>query len=52
MPTLFDSHAEFDEWFSKDIENSVEKKSSIDQRKYTFSYHGSLELLYNTTFSV
>ncbi|XP_065185585.1 chromatin-remodeling ATPase INO80-like [Sycon ciliatum] len=33
MPTLFDSHAEFDEWFSKDIENSVEKKSSIDQHQ-------------------
>jgi chromatin-remodeling ATPase INO80 len=28
MPTLFDSHDEFNEWFSKDIENSAEKGNS------------------------
>ncbi len=26
MPTLFDSHDEFSEWFSKDIENAAENK--------------------------
>ena len=31
MPTLFDSHEEFNEWFSKDIENHAENKSAIDQ---------------------
>lgn len=40
MPTLFDSHAEFDEWFSKDIESSVEKKSSVDQRTSSNSFEG------------
>lgn len=34
MPTLFDSHEEFNEWFSKDIENHVENKGSIDQSAY------------------
>lgn len=33
MPTLFDSHEEFNEWFSKDIENHAENKSAIDQGK-------------------
>lgn len=28
MPTLFDSHDEFSEWFSKDIESHAENKSS------------------------
>lgn len=28
MPTLFDSHDEFNEWFSKDIENAAENKGS------------------------
>lgn len=28
MPTLFDSHDEFSEWFSKDIESHVENKGS------------------------
>ncbi|KZO96028.1 hypothetical protein CALVIDRAFT_481994 [Calocera viscosa TUFC12733] len=27
MPSLFDSHEEFSEWFSKDIENAAENKS-------------------------
>lgn len=31
MPTLFDSHEEFNEWFSKDIESHVEKQSGIDE---------------------
>ena len=26
MPSLFDSHDEFNEWFSKDIENAAESK--------------------------
>jgi DNA helicase INO80 len=30
MPTLFDSHDEFNEWFSKDIENHAEKQSGIN----------------------
>ena len=34
MPTLFDSHDEFNEWFSKDIESHVEKQSGIDESKY------------------
>jgi len=33
MPTMFDSHEEFNEWFSKDIENHAENKSTIDQGK-------------------
>lgn len=28
MPSLFDSHDEFNEWFSKDIENAAEKKGN------------------------
>lgn len=31
MPMLFDSHDEFAEWFSKDIENVAENKGSIDE---------------------
>lgn len=34
MPTLFDSHEEFNEWFSKDIESHAENKSIIDESKY------------------
>ncbi|KAL6062519.1 putative DNA helicase ino80, variant 2 [Balamuthia mandrillaris] len=33
MPTLFDSHEEFTEWFSKDIENHAENKSSLDEHQ-------------------
>ncbi|XP_076818637.1 chromatin-remodeling ATPase INO80-like isoform X1 [Clavelina lepadiformis] len=33
MPTLFDSHAEFNEWFSKNIENHLENKASIDENE-------------------
>ena len=32
MPTLFDSHEEFAEWFSKDIESQVENKGTIDEK--------------------
>nr|CAB3256206.1 helicase SWR1 [Phallusia mammillata] len=32
MPTLFDNHAEFNEWFSKDIEYHAENKSTIDEK--------------------
>ena len=28
MPSLFDSHDEFSEWFSKDIENHAENKGN------------------------
>ncbi|XP_063931599.1 chromatin-remodeling ATPase INO80-like isoform X2 [Zophobas morio] len=33
MPTLFDSHDEFTEWFSKDIESHAEKKSGLDENQ-------------------
>lgn len=32
MPTLFDSHEEFNEWFSRDIESHAENKSTIDEK--------------------
>ncbi|KAK7075741.1 putative DNA helicase ino80, partial [Halocaridina rubra] len=31
MPTLFDSHLWFNEWFSKDIEGHVENKTHVDE---------------------
>ncbi len=33
MPTMFDSHEEFNEWFSKDIESHAEKKSVLDEHQ-------------------
>ncbi|KAL1919122.1 uncharacterized protein VTP21DRAFT_2504 [Calcarisporiella thermophila] len=33
MPTLFDSHEEFSEWFSKDIESHAENKSSLNEHQ-------------------
>lgn len=33
MPTMFDSHEEFSEWFSKDIENHAERKSALDENQ-------------------
>lgn len=33
MPTLFDSHDEFNEWFSKDIESHAENKTIMDERQ-------------------
>jgi len=38
MPTLFDSHEEFTEWFSKDIESHVEKQSGLDESKLFLMY--------------
>lgn len=35
MPTLFDSHEEFNEWFSKDIESHAENKTGIDESNFT-----------------
>lgn len=37
MPTLFDSHEEFNEWFSKDIESHAENKSAIDESEHNSS---------------
>ncbi|KAF4527568.1 hypothetical protein B566_EDAN016150 [Ephemera danica] len=34
MPTLFDNHEEFAEWFSKDIESHAENKGSIDESRW------------------
>jgi len=33
MPTMFDSHDEFNEWFSKDIENNAQNHSGIDENQ-------------------
>ncbi|CEP15242.1 hypothetical protein [Parasitella parasitica] len=33
MPTLFDSHEEFSEWFSKDIESHAENRGSLNQHQ-------------------
>ncbi|ORX88611.1 hypothetical protein K493DRAFT_341174 [Basidiobolus meristosporus CBS 931.73] len=33
MPTLFDSHEEFSEWFSRDIENHAENKGSLNEHQ-------------------
>lgn len=38
MPTLFDSHEEFNEWFSKDIESHAENKSAIDESQSTLEF--------------
>lgn len=38
MPTLFDSHEEFNEWFSKDIESHAENKSAIDESQSTLLF--------------
>ena len=38
MPTIFDSHDEFNDWFSKDIESSAENKSQIDEGKEEFIF--------------
>lgn len=34
MPSMFDSHNEFNEWFSKDIESHAENKTSIDESEF------------------
>lgn len=33
MPTLFDSHDEFSEWFSKDIESHAENKTTLNEHQ-------------------
>ncbi|KAK4055648.1 putative DNA helicase ino80 [Microbotryomycetes sp. JL201] len=33
MPSLFDSHNEFSEWFSKDIESSAEAKGAMNEHQ-------------------
>lgn len=33
MPTLFDSHEEFSEWFSKDIESHAENKTTLNEHQ-------------------
>jgi DNA helicase INO80 len=33
MPSLFDSHDEFSEWFSKDIEGNAESKGSMNEHQ-------------------
>ncbi|KAJ9055138.1 putative DNA helicase ino80, variant 2 [Entomophthora muscae] len=33
MPSLFDSHEEFSEWFSRDIENHAENSGQLDQHQ-------------------
>lgn len=38
MPTLFDSHDEFNEWFSKDIESHAENKTGIDESNIFLLY--------------
>lgn len=32
MPSLFDSHDEFSEWFSKDIESHAQSNTSLNER--------------------
>ena len=39
MPTLFDSHAEFNEWFSKDIEGRSDKKTGISESESATPCH-------------
>ncbi|GAA6061382.1 hypothetical protein JCM10212_000642 [Sporobolomyces blumeae] len=33
MPSLFDSHDEFSEWFSKDIENNADNKNGMNEHQ-------------------
>lgn len=33
MPSLFDSHDEFSEWFSKDIEGNAENKGAMNEHQ-------------------
>lgn len=48
MPTMFDSHDEFNEWFSKDIESHAEKQSGIDESKYSLYF--MLVIVFNLCF--
>lgn len=47
MPTMFDSHDEFNEWFSKDIESHAENKASIDESMEHTSWNLYFEKLIN-----
>eukprot|EP01124_Arcella_intermedia_P037076 TRINITY_DN9843_c1_g1_i1.p1 TRINITY_DN9843_c1_g1~~TRINITY_DN9843_c1_g1_i1.p1 ORF type:complete len:708 (+),score=160.85 TRINITY_DN9843_c1_g1_i1:26-2125(+) len=38
MPTLFDNHAEFADWFSKDIESHAENKASLNKHQLNRLY--------------
>ena len=38
MPTMFDSHEEFNEWFSRDIESHAEKRSALDESEQPFHH--------------
>lgn len=33
MPTLFDSHDEFSDWFSKDIESHAQSNTGLDEQQ-------------------
>lgn len=51
MPTLFDSHDEFNEWFSKDIESHAENKTGIDESEYNLQIQfDSIRLLWLFVF--
>lgn len=43
MPALFDSHSEFNEWFSKDIESTAANKSSAFNSEQLFRLHKVLQ---------
>ena len=47
MPSMFDSHEEFNEWFSKDIESHAEKKSILDESGLAFVWSASVSLSAN-----
>lgn len=53
MPTMFDSHDEFTEWFSKDIESHAENKTGIDESenrifvKYIILLLRKITIIYN-----
>ena len=47
MPTLFDSHLWFNDWFSKDIEGHVENKTAIDESKYYLTFSDIPIINYN-----
>lgn len=49
MPTLFDSHEEFNEWFSKDIESHAENKTGINESN-AFFHHTCISDLLITFF--
>lgn len=52
MPTLFDSHDEFNEWFSKDIESHAENKTGIDESKYLLRMHVTCTIYMNFIFYI